>query len=78
MFSHGQQRTTTSKQISKGTLRCFPFSLLVKIGKTKVEPGTEAPTYNLIWKAEMERIAVQGQPRQVVCETPISKITTAK
>jgi hypothetical protein len=30
------------------------------------------------WKAEIEKTAVQGQPNQIVCETPISKITIAK
>jgi hypothetical protein len=30
------------------------------------------------WEAEIGRIAVQGQPKQIVRKTPISKITTAK
>jgi hypothetical protein len=30
------------------------------------------------WEAEIWRIMVQGQPRQTVHETPISKITRAK
>jgi hypothetical protein len=30
------------------------------------------------WKAEIGRTVVSGQPRQVVCETPSLKITTAK
>jgi hypothetical protein len=30
------------------------------------------------WEAMFRRIAVQGQPRQIVHETPISKITRAK
>jgi hypothetical protein len=31
------------------------------------------------WEAEIRRMAVQGQPRQIVHETsPISKITTIK
>jgi hypothetical protein len=30
------------------------------------------------WKAEIRRIEVQGQPGQIVPETPISKITRAK
>jgi hypothetical protein len=30
------------------------------------------------WKAEIVRIKVEGQPRQTVHKTPISKITTAK
>jgi hypothetical protein len=28
------------------------------------------------WKAEIRRIIIQDQPRQIVCETPISKIIT--
>jgi hypothetical protein len=31
-----------------------------------------------IWEAEIRRIGVQGQPGQIVCKTPISKITRAK
>jgi hypothetical protein len=31
-----------------------------------------------MWGVEIGRITVQGQPRQIVCETPISKITRAK
>jgi hypothetical protein len=30
------------------------------------------------WEAEIGRIEVQGQPRQIVSEIPISKITRAK
>jgi hypothetical protein len=30
------------------------------------------------WEAEIGRIAVQGQPRQIVPETPVSKINRAK
>jgi hypothetical protein len=30
------------------------------------------------WEAEIGRIVVQGQPRQIAGETPISKITRAK
>jgi hypothetical protein len=30
------------------------------------------------WEAEIQQIVVRGQPRQIVCETPISKITTAE
>jgi hypothetical protein len=30
------------------------------------------------WEAETGKITVQGQPRQIVLETPISKITRAK
>jgi hypothetical protein len=30
------------------------------------------------WEADIERIKVQGQPRQIVHKTPISKISTAK
>jgi hypothetical protein len=29
------------------------------------------------WEAEIWRITVQGQPGEIVCETPISKITRA-
>jgi hypothetical protein len=37
-----------------------------------------APVILAIWEAEIWRIIVQGQPRQIVHETPISKITRAK
>jgi hypothetical protein len=38
-----------------------------------------AHTYNLAtWEAEIRRITVQGQSRQIVQETPISKTTRAK
>jgi hypothetical protein len=30
------------------------------------------------WEAEIERITVKGQLRQIVCETPISNIARAK
>jgi hypothetical protein len=30
------------------------------------------------WESEVWRTAVQGQPEQIVCETPISKKTSAK
>jgi hypothetical protein len=30
------------------------------------------------WEANIRRMAVEGQPRQIVHETPISKITTVK
>jgi hypothetical protein len=30
------------------------------------------------WEAEIERIEAEGQPEQIVQETPISKITRAK
>jgi hypothetical protein len=30
------------------------------------------------WEANIRRMAVEGQPRQIVHETPISKITRAK
>jgi hypothetical protein len=30
------------------------------------------------WESEIKRIEVQGQPKQSVYETPISKITRAK
>jgi hypothetical protein len=30
------------------------------------------------WEAEIGKIMVQGQPRQIIQETPISKITRAK
>jgi hypothetical protein len=31
-----------------------------------------------IWEAEIRRITVQGQPREIICKTPISKQTRAK
>jgi hypothetical protein len=36
------------------------------------------PVILATWKAEIERIMVQGQLEQRVLETPISKITRAK
>jgi hypothetical protein len=30
------------------------------------------------WEAEIEGITVRGQPGQIVCKTPMSKITRAK
>jgi hypothetical protein len=36
------------------------------------------PIILAIWKAEIRRIKVPGQPRKTVHETPISKITRAK
>jgi hypothetical protein len=36
------------------------------------------PVILAIWKAEIRSIAVEGQPRQIVNETPISKITRAE
>jgi hypothetical protein len=36
------------------------------------------PVIPATWKAEIGRIMVQGQPRKIVDETPISKITRAK
>jgi hypothetical protein len=36
------------------------------------------PIILVTWEAEIKRIAVQGQLRQTVRETPISKITRAK
>jgi hypothetical protein len=36
------------------------------------------PVILATWEAEIRRTEVQGQPRQIVCETPISKITRAK
>jgi hypothetical protein len=38
-----------------------------------------AYAYNIAtWETEIRRITVQGHPRKIVCETPISKITRAK
>jgi hypothetical protein len=36
------------------------------------------PVILAIWKAEIGKIAVQGQPGQIVYENSISKITRAK
>jgi hypothetical protein len=36
------------------------------------------PVILTTWEAEIRRIVVQGQPRQIVCETPISKMIRAK
>jgi hypothetical protein len=36
------------------------------------------PVILATWEAEIRRITVQGQPRQIAGETPISKITRAK
>jgi hypothetical protein len=36
------------------------------------------PVILATWESEIRKIAVQGQPRQIVLETPISKITRAK
>jgi hypothetical protein len=36
------------------------------------------PVILVIWKAEIGRIAVRGQPRQIVHETPSPKTTRAK
>jgi hypothetical protein len=35
-----------------------------------------APGILAIWETEIGRITVGGQPRQIVRDTPISKITT--
>jgi hypothetical protein len=36
------------------------------------------PVILATWEAKIRRITAQGQPRQIVPETPISKITRAK
>jgi hypothetical protein len=36
------------------------------------------PVILATWEAEIGRIAVHDQPRQIVHETPISKITRSK
>jgi hypothetical protein len=36
------------------------------------------PVILVIWEAEIRRITIQGQPRQIAWETSISKITRAK
>jgi hypothetical protein len=36
------------------------------------------PVIQETWEADIERIVVQGQPRQVVQEIPFPKITRAK
>jgi hypothetical protein len=36
------------------------------------------PVIPAIWETEIGRIAIPGQPRQMVCESPIFKVTRTK
>jgi hypothetical protein len=45
--------------------------------KKSVKPGAWlTPVIPATWEAEIRRITVQGQPKQIVLKTPISKITS--
>jgi hypothetical protein len=42
----------------------------------KISQTTLTPVILATWKTEIGRIAIQGQPRQIVQEIPISTITS--
>jgi hypothetical protein len=46
--------------------------------KAECKSSKLKPVILATWVAKIRRIKVQEQSRQIVCETPISKITTAK
>jgi hypothetical protein len=48
--------------------------------RKKTQPGADGfmPAILATWDAEIRKITIKGQPRQVICETSISKITRSK
>jgi hypothetical protein len=47
--------------------------VVVQQSENTASAGTEAPVILAIWEGEIERIMVQGQPRQIIHKTPSPK-----
>jgi hypothetical protein len=65
---------------TRGVLCPIPASRAIRRTKSSIQAGHQwlTPVILATWEAEIRRITVQGQSRQIVCKTPISKITRAK
>jgi hypothetical protein len=65
----GEGRSKTGVSLAQGTSQSGGHKVFIK---NKDFSWWLTPVTLATWEAEMERIVVQGQPRQIVCETPPS------
>jgi hypothetical protein len=67
-----------SEKLDDNCEHLMPQSLKGRREQRKASGMVALSVIPAIWEAEIRRIEVRDQPRQIVRETPISKITRAK